>query len=150
MKLMPRWCIAVMLTLIAYSSPAQTLQKKSSLFSAYPVSVDCPVQQLNSLFTAANGQPVQLALSEKFILKGTLKNKINKYGKIETLFIQLPSFDNILLSVSRRMDEQKNYVYSAHLFNRNFSDGYELKRGKNNVYRFEKIETEKILPLCNL
>ena len=149
MKLMPKWCIAVMLTLLAYSSPAQTLQKKSSLFSACPASADCSVQQLNRLFNAVNGQTIQLALTEKFILKGTLKNKINKYGKIETLFIQLPSFGNTLFSVSRRMDEQKKYVYSAHLLNKNFADGYQLKRHKNDVYRFEKIETEKLLPLCN-
>ncbi len=149
MKLMPAWCIAVMLTLLAYSSPAQTLQKRSSLFSAYPASINCTEQQLNSLFNAVNGQSVQLALTDQFILKGTLKNKMNKYGKIETLFIQLPAFDNTLLSISRRADEQENYVYTAHLLNRNFTDGYELRRDKNNKYRFEKIEAEKMLPLCN-
>lgn len=149
MKPVPTWCIVVVFIISSYSSFAQqTLQRKSTLFSAYPSVIKCTEAQLNNLFKASTGQNTRLTLSDNFVLEGTVKTKTNKYGKIETISVQLPSFNNISLSISRRPDNQHRMIYTAHLFNRNFPDGYELKRIENNLYQFEKIDTEKMLPLC--
>jgi hypothetical protein len=47
------------------------------------------------------------------------------------------------------MDENNNPIYRGHLFNKDYSDGYELARSENGNYQFIKIQTERLQPTCN-
>jgi hypothetical protein len=146
MKNMTKWYGFVVFLLAANGVFAQ--QKKPNLFAAYPNQITCSEQQLSQLFTANTGNTVSLILPGNLLLQGQVKNKTTKYGQIQTLAIQLPAFGNILLSVSKRQNAQNSTVYSAHLISNQFADGYQLKRNSNGLYQFEKIETEKLLPVC--
>jgi len=150
MKNIFKWYGFVVFILVSQSSIAQQKKtSKPSLFSSYPSTITCTENQLNNLFTIAEGQNIKLSLPGNLVLQGTVKNKINKYGKIETMTVQLPSFSNTLFSVTRSNDENNDPFYTAHLFNNKYADGYQLKRNGKNIYQFEKIEMEKILPACN-
>ena len=124
-------------------------QSKKLLFSRYPANIACTEAQLSKLFTADKGQLVSLKLSENFKLEGAVFNKISKYNNtLQTLVIQLPAFNNMLLAISKRAAENNQSVYIGHLYNSESADGYQLKQQGNNTYQFVKIETDKVLQPC--
>jgi hypothetical protein len=150
MKNIVKWYGFVMFVLLAQVSNAQ--QKRSSrpsLFSNFPSTINCTEQQLNNLFSVGQGQNINLSLPGNLVLEGPVKNKTIKYGKIETMTVQLPAFGNMLFSVTKSKDQNNEAIYTAHLFNSNYADGYQLKRNEKKLYQFEKIEMDKILPACN-
>ena len=150
MKNIFKWYGFVVFALVTQTSIAQQSRAaKPALFSHFPSAITCTEDQLNNLFSTNQGQNIKLSLPGNLVLEGPVKSKINKYGKIETMTVQLPSFDNMLFSVSKSRDEDNNPVYTAHLFNNKYADGYQLKRNEKNIYQFEKIEMEKMLPACN-
>lgn len=150
MKNIFKWYGFVVFVLLAHMSVAQ--QKRSTrpaLFSNFPPTITCTEQQLSNLFSVGIGQNIKLSLPGNLVLEGPVKNKTTKYGKIETITIQLPSFANILFAVTKTRDQHNDPIYTAHLFNSNYADGYQLKRNEKKLYQFEKIEMEKMLPACN-
>ena len=150
MKNIFKWYGFVVFILVTQVSIAQQKRtSKPTLFSNYPTTIICTEDQLSSLFTINQGQVIKLSLPGNLVLEGPVKNKISKYGKIETMTVQLPSFGNMLFAVTKSKDENNNAFYSAHLFNSKYADGYQLKRNGKNIYQFEKIEMEKMLPACN-
>lgn len=150
MKNIFKWYGFVVFMLVSQMSIAQQSRTtKPTLFSNYPSTIICTENQLGNLFTVSPGKNIKLSLPGDLVLEGTVKNKINKYGKIETMTVLLPSFGNILFSITKSNDENNNPFYTAHLFSHKYADGYELKRNGKNIYQFEKIEMEKMLPACN-
>lgn len=124
--------------------------KKALLFSLYPTIIPCTEAQLNVLFSAEKGEKTKLQLTDNFKLEGLVINKISKYNNtLQTLTVQLPAFNNLLLAVSKRKDENNQNVYIAHLYNNQFADGYQLIRTASNTYQFTKIETGQVLQPCN-
>jgi len=125
-------------------------QSKKLLFSRYPASIACTEAQLSKLFSADKGQQVSLKLSENFKLEGPVSNKISKYNNtLQTLVIQLPAYNNMLLAISKRSAANNQTVYIGHLYNSESADGYQLKQQGGNTYQFVKIETDKVLQPCN-
>ena len=125
-------------------------QSKKLLFSRYPANISCTEAQLSKLFNADKGQQVSLKLSDNFKLEGTVFNKISKYNNtLQTLVVQLPAFNNMLLAISKRLAANNQTVYIGHLYNSESADGYQLKQQGNNTYQFVKIETDKVLQPCN-
>lgn len=140
------FCLIVSL-LSATNSEAQKKSSKPFLFKNYPEVIDCTEAQLNSLF-AGKDVAVNLSLG-KLTLEGDIINRSTKYNSLQTVAVKLPSFGNILFSVTKRDDEGRQPIYTAHLFNPKYADGYELKRNAGNSYQLIKIETAKLLS-CNM
>ena len=91
-----------------------------------------------------------MELSDNFKLEGPVSNKISKYNNaLQTLVIELPAFNNMLLAVSKRTTSNNQNVYIGHLYNSESADGYQLQQHQNNTYQFVKIVTEKVLQPCN-
>ena len=125
-------------------------QSKKAFFSRYPAKIACTETQLGKLFNAEKGQQVSLILSDNFKLEGSVSDKISKYNNtLQTLVIQLPAFNNMLLAVSKRSTANNQTVYIGHLYNNESADGYQLRQQEHNTYQFVKIETEKVLQPCN-
>jgi hypothetical protein len=139
--------------LCIFSMLGSTAQKPASqkpfLFNNYPAVINCSEILLSNLFNAGKGQAINLSLPSNLTLKGTITSKLTKYNNLQTISIQLPGFNNILFSITKRLDAANKAVYIGHLFNSNYADGYELKRNAENNYQFIKIATEKLLPTCN-
>ncbi len=150
MKNIFKWYGFVVFILVTQVSIAQQKRTtKPTLFSNFPSSITCTEDQLSNLFSIAQGQNIKLSLPGNLVLEGPVKNKFSKYGKMETITVQLPSFGNMLFSVTKSSDENNSPLYTAHLFNNNYADGYQLKRNGKNIYQFEKIEMENLLPACS-
>ena len=124
-------------------------QSKKAFFSRYPSNINCTEAQLCKLFIAEKGQQVSLILSDNFKLEGPVSDKISKYNNtLQTLVIQLPAFNNMLMAVSKRTTANNQTVYIGHLYNHESNDGYQLRQQENHTYQFVKIETEKVLQPC--
>jgi len=150
MKNLATITLMVALTLCAATVSAQnTLLSKPSLFSKYPDVINCTSAQLNSFFESDQGKTVKVSINNTFTLAGSVKSKLAKYNNLQTVVINLPAFNNILLTLSKRTDKREIITYVGHLFDNAYADGYELKKINNDNYQFIKISMEKILPDCN-
>jgi hypothetical protein len=137
--------------LIAVTACAQQIpQQKPFLFKNHPATIELTDAQLGSLFSGKPGNKISMPLSSNLSIEGPVISNIKKYSNLQTMAIKLPAFNNILFSLSKRIDNDKSVVYAGHLFSKDFADGYELKRISSNAYQLVKIEMEKMLPTCNL
>ena len=147
-------CVRIVLTAccigMAYCVSAQsTAFSKKSLFQQYPAQVTCSAEQLDQLFNAGKGAKASLELSGSFRQEGTITHRIIKYNQLETVGITLPAFDHILLSVTRRYNAQQKPVFAAQLMSPRHADGYLLSLQKDGSYRFSKISTDELMPVCS-
>ena len=126
-----------------------TSTSKAFLFNNYPSSINFSEAHLNSLFTAQQGQLVDIDLESNFKIKGPVTSNLIKYQRLQTVVIKLQAFNNILFSLSKRQDEDNNTVFVGHILNNSYADGYELKRNSSKQYQLIKIETEKLLQPCH-
>ena len=140
----------VLLTLCAAASYAQTKRSsKTSLFENFPTSISCTEPQLRSMFTAAKGQSVNLALGDNLSFSGAVISNQVKYSNLQTIVIKLPAFKDALFSLSKQTDAQHNINYVGRIMNPQYTDGFELTRNANGNYQLIKIDLEKIFVDCN-
>ncbi len=155
MKNLATTTLMVLLTFLAatgfaqHSSAEKSSPIKPFLFNKFPDVINCTAVQLNSFFAGGQGQAVNIAFDNTLTLAGNIKSNITKYSNLQTVLVQLPAFNNILFSLSKRTDEHHNIIYTGHLFNNAYADGYELKKGGHGDYQLIKISMEKMLPTCN-
>ena len=124
---------------------------KIYLFNNFPPVINCTAKQLNNFFLAEEGQDVKVDFEKNLTINGTVKRRFTKFNKVlETIILKLAAFNNISFSISRRIDAQNEIIYSAHLFDSAYADGYQLKKISFNNYQFTKILMDKILPTCSL
>ena len=146
--------LSFIVTLLFFSFKVEAQQNRIGrpcLFNNFPASIICTAQQLSIFFDTREGQNIKVNLNNNLSLAGTIEKKILKYNKaLETVIIKLPAFNNILFSISKRKDAQENIIYSAHLFDAAYADGYQLKKTGTDNYQLTKISMEKLLPACIL
>ena len=136
--------------LFAFNGIAQSNSKRPSAFNDFPKIIYCPASTIANLFSIAQGQQVTILFGENQILQGKIINKISKYNNtLQTLVIQIPAYGNSILSISKRKEMDNSDVFTGHLYNNNFADGFQLKPAKNNQYQFEKIASEQVFQPCN-
>ncbi len=121
---------------------------KVPLFKAMPKEISCTSLDLNKFFGLAKGQQrIQTSISQLNI-NGTVINNTVKYSNLHSMTIKLSEYNDAILSISKRIDENNKPVFTAHIFQQNSSDGYELKKTGENNYQFVKINVDDILPTC--
>lgn len=134
--------------MIATRSFAQHDHQRSALFASYPSTITCTEAELSALFQANTGQSVNARLGNVLPINGQVVSKEQRYQNLRLLTLRLPAYQNILLSVSERLDENNRPVYMAHLMDKKYSDGYQLKRQASGSYQLVKIEMDRILNDC--
>jgi len=140
----------VLSTLFAVTGYAQKKQAdRPSLFANFPSTINCTEADLSKLFTAAKGQNTSVTLENNFRLSGPVTSNLVKYHNLQTVVIQLPTFNNSLFSLSKQTDQNNNYTYVGRIINASYADGFELTRTADGNYQFIKIDLEKILVDCN-
>ena len=150
MKNLATYMFIGLLILSAATVSAQQMRSgKPYLFNNFPDTINCTAKQLSNFFTVAQGQNIKVSFGNNLTLNGTVKTIFTKHNTLQTVMVKLPSFNNILFAVTKRCDEKNNIVYTAHLFDSAYADGYELKKTGNNNYQFTKILLERILPTCS-
>ncbi len=139
----------VLFTLITVTATAQSnVAIKSKVFDNFPSIVQCSNAELNQIFVSVKGKQVAASFSNTLKFSGDVISNTIKYNKLHSITMKLPAYNNAIFSLTRRLDENNQMIYVGHIFNQNSSDGYQLKRSKNNTYQFEKIKLEEILTDC--
>ena len=150
MKSLTTTICMVLLTLFAVTGYSQRRQAvKPSLFTNLPATINFTESQLNDLFIAAKGQPVNLATLNNFILTGSVASNTVKYSNLQTIIIALPAFKNTLFSLSKQTAQNNKNTFVGRILNPFYNDGFELKHDAAGNYQLIKINTEKIFVNCN-
>jgi hypothetical protein len=136
-------CLFLSATLL---STAQS--NKPHLFAHLPNNIQISTNQLEQLFTKIVGNKTNMPIQAGFSIDGTVIVNQTKFGTLQTVAIKLTQYNNIVFTISKRITANNSVVYTGHLFNRLYADGFELKNNNNN-YQLVKLETESILPTCS-
>lgn len=141
---------AVLLTLIAVTGYTQqnTRPVKPAMFSKQPSTINCTALELSKFFAVAQGENASLSFDNTFKTKGVVASNLVKYKNLQSLAIKLPEFNNAMFSLSKRIDENNNVVYTGRIINQLSADAYILKRVDANKYQLIKTDLETILPTC--
>ena len=139
---------ALMLLLLITTSTVFSQTNKPKQFSNYPDVINCTVAELNKAFTSSTGQAVDLSFSNNFNFTGAVISNLSTYGNLQSAIIKSPAFNNTIFCISKRINSDNTVTYIGHIMNRNYFDGYELKKNALGNYQLIKTETDKILQEC--
>jgi poly-D-alanine transfer protein DltD len=122
---------------------------KPALFNNYPGKIICSEQELGKVFTSTANQDISLSFSDNFIFSGKVTSNVVKYTNLQTAIIKSPVFGDAVFVLSKITNTDKSTSYVGRIINKNYFDGYELKKDASNNYQLIKIETDKVIPDCS-
>lgn len=148
MKSYAPYALSFLLCFIALTGFCQN-NVKPKQFSSFPEKINCSEQELARIFTTGAGQPINLAFSNNFSFNGSVKSNIVKYANLQTAVILSPDYFNTIFSVSKIMNADGSLSYIGRIINKNYFDGFELKKNPSGTYQLTKIETDRVIQDCN-
>ena len=139
-----------LLLLVCLQSTAGFSQSgnKPKQFSNFPDVINCTETELNKVFTASAGQNISLSFSDNFTFAGNVKSNMARFSNLQSANIQSPAFNNSLFNISRRINEDNSITYIGLIINRDYFDGYDLRKNSNGNYQLIKIETDRMIQDC--
>ncbi len=144
--------IAILAIMLLFSSIvitgyAQTGNKPKQ-FSNFPDVITCSEAQLSDVFNLSPGQAVSLSFSDNFSFAGDVVNNVAKYDNLRSAVIKSPAFHNSIFSISRITNKDNSITYVGRIINKDYFDGYELKKDASGIYRLTKVETDRVIQDC--
>lgn len=124
---------------------AQNLQPKAKLFNSVSNVVPCPVSELEKGFSSFSGKNIRLNFGKNISFNGYVLSNIQRYHNLRSMIIKLPDYNNAILSVSKRVNDDNTITYIGRIINEKYSDGYELKSDLAGNYFLNKIKTEDLI-----
>lgn len=142
--------IAIMLlcSFIATPGYSQAVSKPKQ-FTHFPDVVNCTEAALSSIFNSTPGQHINLSFSDNFSFSGNVVNNVVKYSNLQSAVIKSPAFHNSIFSISRITNKDNTFSYVGRIINKNYFDGYELKKNAAGNYQLVKIETDRVIQDCS-
>jgi hypothetical protein len=142
----------ILILLLCLATGAAFSQKSTSgkprIFAALPNSIDIAENILLNTFTAIPGETITLSFSDQFGYSGTVLSNEIKYANLQSVIIKSAAYQNSLFQLSKITNTDNSFTYVGRIVNPEAADGFEIKK-ENNSYRFQKIETEKIIQDCS-
>lgn len=118
--------------------------KKQPIFKSTADRLPATTAQLEQAFAAKEGSDVNFQFRDlKFT--GTIVSTIKRYENLYSVIIRSKGADNTLLSLSKRINDDKTITYVGRILNHSSSDGYELNQNADGTYTFHKIQTEELI-----
>ncbi len=139
----------VLLVCLSTTSGFSQSGTKPKQFSNFPDVINCTESELGKVFTSLTGQSISLSFSDNFSFAGSVTSNIVKYSNLQSANIKSPVFNNSLFNISKRINEDNSITYVGLIINRDYFDGYELRKNANGNYQLIKIETDKVIQVCN-
>ena len=141
--------IAIMLLLIFVTTTgfSQTAPKPKQ-FSNFPDVITCTETELNGIFNSSTGQNISISFSDNFSFSGNVVNNVVKYSNLQSAVIKSPAFHNSIFSISRITNKDNTVSYTGRIVNKDYFDGYELKKDAAGNYRLIKMETDQVIQDC--
>lgn len=121
---------------------------KPRQFNSYPGIINCTEAELDKVFSMASGQLVNLSFSDNFSFGGDIISKVTRYSNLQSAVVKSPTFNNTIFNITKRINPDNSVTYVGHIINKNYYDGYELKRKANGIYQLIKFDTDKVLQDC--
>lgn len=148
MKRFAPCALSVLLFFAATTGFSQNTSKPQQ-FNNFPAHINCNEQELAKVFNAAAGQDISLSFSDNFIFSGKVKSNIVKYANLQTAVVISPIFSNTIFSVSKIIAKDGTINYLGRIINKNYFDGFELKRNASGNYQLIKMETDRVIQDCS-
>lgn len=148
MKRLTPYVLALLLCTISTMGFSQTAAKPKQ-FNSFPDVINCSEAELSKIFTFSPGLSVNLSFSNNFSFAGPVTSNVIKYSNLQTANVKLPTFNNSIFNISRRINKDNSITYVGRIINRDYFDGYELKKDVAGNYQFIKIETDKVIQDCS-
>lgn len=133
-------------TVMTGFSQADNLKPKQ--FSSFPAVINCSEQELSKVFTTSPGQNISIAFSDNFTFSGTVKTNLVKYANLQSAVIVSPGYSNTIFNVSKIVKSDGSIAYVGHIINKNFFDGFDLKKNAAGIYQLKKIENDRVIQDC--
>jgi hypothetical protein len=137
----------VIISLTGFSQNNNTAKPKQ--FNNFPNVINCSEATLSNIFNSAAGQHIDLSFSDNFSFSGSVTSNVVKYSNLQTAVVRSPYFNNSIFSVSRIINADRTVSYLGRIINKNYFDGYELKRNADGNYQLVKMETDRVIQDCN-
>lgn len=150
MKYYAPYALSLMLSIIAMTGFSQNNPVKPKQFNNFPGVINCTEAELSRVFNTASGQAISLSFSDNFIFSGNVKSNIVKYNNLQTAVIVSPDYSNTIFSVSKITDAGGSISYIGRIINKNYFDGFELKKNATGYYQLNKIETDRVIQDCQI
>ena len=147
MKNYATYALSLLLSFIVITGFSQT-NAKPKQFSNFPDKINCSEQELASIFNATPGQAISLSFSDNFTFSGNVTSNIAKYANLQSAIIVSPNYFNTVFSVARTTNNDGSISYIGRIINKNYFDGFELKKNISGVYQLNKIETDRVIQDC--
>ncbi|HQW84492.1 MAG TPA: hypothetical protein PK987_08530 [Ferruginibacter sp.] len=148
MKHYAPYALSLLLCVISTTGFSQDNTAKPKQFSSFPTVIDCSQTELSRIFTAPQGQYINLQFASNFNFSGTVTSNIVKYANLQSAIIKSPDFSNTIFSVSKILNEDGTVSFTGRIINKNYFDGFELKKNLAGNYQLVKIETDRVIPDC--
>ncbi|MBL0182326.1 MAG: hypothetical protein IPP96_08530 [Chitinophagaceae bacterium] len=148
MKQPAYYALVLLFTFITTTGYSQTASRPKQ-FGNFPDVINCTEATLSSIFNASPGQNISLSFSDNFSFTGDVLNNVVKYSNLQSAVIKSPAFHNSIFSVSRITNTDNSVSYVGRIINKNYFDGYELKKNATGNYQLIKVETDRVIPDCN-
>ena len=149
MKRHATYALSLLLSFLVTTGFCQT-NLKPKQFSNFPEIINCNEQELAKVFTASPGQDISLTFSNNFIFTGSVKSNLIKYANLQSAVIVSPDYSNTVFGVSKITNRDGTISYVGRIINKNYFDGFELKKNASGNYQLKKIETDRVIPDCVL
>lgn len=148
MKPLSKSLLVLLLSLTTAAGYSQV--EKPKIFGNYPSTINCSETEFIKAFLVSEGQQVNLSFSDNFKFKGTVISNIVKYDNLQSMTIKADDAANTIFHLSKQINTDNSISFVGRIMNSNAADGFQLKRENSGNYKFEKLETEKVLMECNL
>jgi len=148
MKPLSKLLFALLLCLAALTGFSQATKPK--IFSNFPNTLDCASTEFSPAFNASEGQHVILHFSNNFKFSGTVISNVVKYSNLQSVIIKSDDSEKTIFHLSKQTNADNSLSYVGRIMNPAASDGYQIKGQQAGIYKFEKIEADKVLLECNL
>lgn len=150
MKHYAPYALSVLFMCLATTGFSQNNSIKPKQFNSFPSTINCSEQELSKVFDASAGQQIILSFSNNFTFSGYIKNNVVKYTNLRSVVVSSPDFNNTIFSISKITRADGTLAYVGRIINKDYFDGYELKRSITGTYQLIKIETDQVIPDCKM
>lgn len=122
---------------------------KPLLFSNTPESIIIADSDLDYFFNKPSGETIQIDWEGKFKSAGKVQHYETKNSALQIIGIRLSQFENVMFSLSKRIDKDNAVHFTGRIISPYFSDGYVLEKNDEKSHRLIKLQTENIMPTCD-
>lgn len=138
----------VIATMFLFAAPGYVWSQnnntgKRPMFGSLSDRIPAALSELEKTFSAKPGQAVDYSF-RNMQFRGTVISSVKRYENLYSAVIRNDA-NGTLLSISKRINDDKSITYVGRIINNKATDGFELKKNADDTYTFHKIQMEELI-----